>query len=147
MSYIHQLKVDGQSEMNADVEECKVLRCSVSIEETEVEDRELWFFDIFYWVCTTSTVVLGIPLACLIVHYEWYGGDSQKRSLVNRFMSNGVVTNIISSISILLLPGFLRFFGLIIRGCNSDPRYLNWLCPSGTKWALPMSQLSCSKCT
>ena len=107
------MKVNGQSKMNADVDECKVLRCSVSIGDTEVEDRELRFFDIFYWVCTTSTVVLGIPLACLIVHYEWYGGDPQKRSLVNRLMSNGVVTNIISSISILMLPGFLRFFVFI----------------------------------
>ena len=64
--------------------ECKVLRCSVAITDVEVGENELWLFDIFFWTCAVLVVVVGSPLACLIVHYEWYGGDAQKRSLVNR---------------------------------------------------------------
>ena len=74
-----------------------------------MKDPELQVFDILYWSCVSLVVLVGIPIHLVIVHYEWYGGDPQKRSLVNRFMSNGVVSNIVSSVSILMLSGFLRY--------------------------------------
>ena len=42
------------------------------------------------------TLIIGVPLGLVIVQYEWYGGDPQKRSLGNRFASWTLITNMLS---------------------------------------------------
>ena len=49
-----------------------------------------------------------MPLGVGIVQYEWYGGDTQKRSLGNRFASWGLITNVISFTTAGTFVGFLR---------------------------------------
>ena len=82
--------------------------CQVSVEYAYPTDSEIFKFDIFFWTCTTLTVVIGVPLGVGIVHYEWYGGDSQKRSLVNRFSSWGLITQLIAFTTVETFVGFLR---------------------------------------
>ena len=53
-------------------------------------------------------MIIGVPLGLGIVQYEWYGGDTQKRSLGNRFASWGLITNMVSFTTIQGFVGLLR---------------------------------------
>ena len=70
--------------------------------------EEIIQFDIFFWTCTVLTMIIGVPLGLGIVQYEWYGGDTQKRSLGNRFASWGLITNMVSFTTIQGFVGLLR---------------------------------------
>merc|ERR1711862_185956 len=54
-------------------------------------------------------LLVGVPITAGIVHYEWYGGDPQKRSLANRFLSNGAITISLAATAILTFVGLLRY--------------------------------------
>ena len=98
--------------MNLTFEECLTLKCSTAGAWDEgggeLRPDELQVFDVLYWVCLTLVVFVGCPLHWGIVHYEWYGGDPQKRSLVNRIISTATVVNIFIALSILATVGLLR---------------------------------------
>ena len=88
-------------------EPCLVEKCVVEIEDNITESQ--WFyFDILYWIWTAIIISIGIPLNCFIVHYEWFGGDPQKRSLVNRVLSSSVIANISAGISMHIFTAMIR---------------------------------------
>ena len=51
--------------------------------------------DLSMWGLCLVSLLLGLPLHLTLVHYEWYGGDSQKRSLGNRIISQCAIANLI----------------------------------------------------
>ena len=81
---------------------CLVLDCYVDVKDT-IQADDLTKFDVFYWICTSFVLLYGIPLTVGLVHYEKYGGDPQKRSLANRFVSNVCICDMISLIFMVAL--------------------------------------------
>ena len=51
--------------------------------------------DLSMWGLCLVSLLFGLPLHLTLVHYEWYGGDSQKRSLGNRIISQCAIANLI----------------------------------------------------
>ena len=49
-------------------------------------------FDAYFLISSAICWTLGTALWSGVLHYEWFGGDPQKRSLGNRLISNGVIT-------------------------------------------------------
>ena len=86
---------------------CLVEHCWVELEESLV-DSEIYYYDIRFWISTAILVLLGLPLNFAIIHHEWYGGDPQKRSLPNRFMSNAVICDMIASLAVHTFAALLR---------------------------------------
>ena len=64
--------------------------------------------DFAFWLSFVLVCLVGLPIQAAIVHYDWYGGDQQKRSLGNRIVSMGAISNLLSSISALIFPIFVR---------------------------------------
>ena len=69
---------------------------------------EIFHFDVFFWTCTALTTMIGVPFGFGIVQLEWYGGDTQKRSLGNRFVSWVLITNMLSFATALSFVGVIR---------------------------------------
>ena len=89
--------------MNATTYEyCEVLFCFAQSEEAISQD-ELWLFDIVFWSLSAVSLLLALLMGANIVHYEWFGGDPQKRSLANRFMSNVCICDMTSLIFMVAL--------------------------------------------
>ena len=76
---------------------CAFERCLVESENV-IEEQNLFLFDIYYWVSVNAVLLIGLPLNFCIVYYEWFGGDTQKRSLVNRLISNCIISSYISAL-------------------------------------------------
>ena len=66
------------------------------------------YMDLAFWLSFVMVCLVGLPIQAAIVHYDWYGGDQQKRSLGNRIVSMGTISNLLSSISALIFPIFVR---------------------------------------
>ena len=88
-------------------EPCLVEKCVVEIEDN-ISESQWFYFDILYWTWTAIIISVGIPMNCLIVHYEWFGGDPQKRSLVNRVISSSVIANMSAGISMHMFTAMIR---------------------------------------
>ena len=73
-----------------------------------LDDRDIFYFDIYYWTCVAVVLVIGTPINYGIVCYEWFGGDTQKRSLVNRFISNCIISSYMAALLSHLLCGMIR---------------------------------------
>ena len=54
-----------------------------------------FWVDLTMWAVSGVSLVLGLPLHLILVHYEWYGGDSQKRSLGNRIITQCAIANLL----------------------------------------------------
>ena len=52
------------------------------------------YIDLILWPSLVLVCLVGTPISLAVVHYDWYGGDPQKRSLGNRIISNGFLGNI-----------------------------------------------------
>ena len=94
-----------------EMDECLIETCRVNL--TRNWSREIPFstlrgFDIFYWTCDALIILLGIPLNIGIIHYEWFGGDSQKRSLSNRMMSSFIMANCVAGTIKHIFTGIVR---------------------------------------
>ena len=73
-----------------------------------LDPDHLFYYDIFFWFCVGMVLIFGLPMNSGIVYYEWFGGDSQKRSLVNRFISNGLICSYTGTICRLLSTALIR---------------------------------------
>ena len=82
-------------------------RCLVESENV-IDEQNLFLFDIYFWVSVVAVLLIGLPVNFGIVYYEWFGGDTQKRSLVNRFTSNAIISNCIAAVSMHALIGVIR---------------------------------------
>ena len=89
------------------VEPCIVEKCS-AIWTDEVTSFQLHFFDIAYWIWAIVILLLGIPMSFGIVHYEWFGGDPQKRSLTNRIISSYVIANTTAGVTMHIFTATIR---------------------------------------
>ena len=72
--------------------------CPYSVESCSVQSPEKTIsfgVDLSMWGLCLVSLLLGLPLHLTLVHYEWYGGDSQKRSLGNRIISQCAIANLI----------------------------------------------------
>ena len=87
---------------------CLTEICSVQIEGS-ISQSKLFFFDLYYWLSNLICIFIGLPLNAAIVCYEWYGCDPQKRSLVNRFTSNGLISGTLAAIASQIFTGLLRY--------------------------------------
>ena len=54
-----------------------------------------FWVDLTMWGVSGVSLALGLPLHPILVHYEWYGGDSQKRSLGNRIITQCAIANLL----------------------------------------------------
>ena len=68
-----------------------IVSCTV---ESSEESISFWV-DLTMWGVSGVSLVLGLPLHLILVHYEWYGGDSQKRSLGNRIITQCAIANLL----------------------------------------------------
>ena len=92
--------------------ECLVEKCQVNLTQhwsQEIPIQSLMIFDIFFWTCDALIIILGIPLNIGVVHYEWYGGDPQKRSLSNRMMSSFAIAQCTAGVTLHTFAGMMRF--------------------------------------
>ena len=87
---------------------CMIEKCLVKNISDHISLAELQDFDIAFWTLAVLMVVLGLPLNLGILYYEWYGGDPQKRSLVNRTISSLMIVNFIAGISFHIFTGIVR---------------------------------------
>ena len=95
-----------------EMDECLIETCRVNLTlnwSSEIPFSTLRGFDIFYWTCDSLIILLGIPLNLGIIHYEWFGGDSQKRSLSNRMMSSFAITQCTAGLILHTFAGMMRF--------------------------------------
>ena len=92
-------------------EPCLVETCVAKIED-KISEKQLFYFDILYWTWAAIIVLIGIPMNCLIVHYEWFGGDPQKRSLANRFVSSACIADMTCLVLLVALTGSIRYDSL-----------------------------------
>lgn len=89
---------------------CIVEKCLVNIgSSVTIPQHHQHFFDIFFWVNLSLIFAIGAPMSFSIVHYEWFGGDPQKRSLVNRFMSSLAMSSYTASLFIQACVGAIRY--------------------------------------
>ena len=86
---------------------CLVDHCWIRIEE-EIDPQVLKWFDVLYGIVTLLLLFVGLPVNLAVIHYERFGGDSQKRSLNNRFTSYAVVFGMIETINLQVFLGFVR---------------------------------------
>ena len=87
---------------------CLLEHCTIEIEET-FNQASLKYFDSLFWIMTIFLVTILLPLNLAIIHYERFGGDSQKRSLGNRFTSHALIFLVICSFSLQTFIGFVRW--------------------------------------
>ena len=102
--YQHQFQLEGMSE-------CLIEKCQVNVTQhwdQEIPNKSLAIFDIFFWTCDAVIIIFGIPVNIGIIHYEWYGGDPQKRSLSNRMMSSGVIAQCTAGVLLHTFSGMMR---------------------------------------
>ena len=92
-------------------EPCLIEECVVEIYD-KVSNTQLFYFDTLYWTWAVIIISIGIPMNCLIVHYEWFGGDPQKRSLSNRIISSSVIANLAAGISMHTFTAMIRYSDL-----------------------------------
>ena len=92
--------------------ECLVEKCQVNLTlhwSQEIPSQSLMIFDIFFWTCDALIFIFGIALNISVIHYEWYGGDPQKRSLSNRMMSSFAITQCTAGLILHTFAGMMRF--------------------------------------
>ena len=77
-----------------------IVHCVFHWVNPKVDPNLTAHFDRVLWVCTALAWTIGPLLIYGILHYEWFGGDPQKRSLGNRY---GVARNLHSCKKILLV--------------------------------------------
>ena len=81
--------------------------------EEELDENDflskLFYMDILIWTCLTLRLAFGNPLLLGIIHYEWFGGDPQKRSLSNRFASNAALAMVFMNTIHAPLTVLVRF--------------------------------------
>ena len=118
---------------------CFVEQCWIRIEEEDIDLNVLQNFDVFYWLMATFLLVFGLPLNLSIIHYERFGGDSQKRSLGNRFSSYAVAFSMAASFSLLSFVGLIRWMWIIYNTECKCPCLNNFFFPQGTT----LAQLNC----
>ena len=93
------------------MDECLIETCRVNLTRhwsTEIPASTLRGFDIFYWTCDVLIILLGIPLNIGIIHYEWFGGDPQKRSLSNRMTTSFIIANCVAGTIEHIYTGIVR---------------------------------------
>ena len=103
--YQHPFKLEGMSE-------CVIEKCQVNMTQQwgqEIPTKSLEIFDIFFWTCDALMIIFGIPVNIGVIHFEWYGGDPQKRSLSNRMMSSGVIAQCTAGVLLHTFVGMMRF--------------------------------------
>ena len=86
---------------------CFLERCLVRIED-HITDEQFFYLDIVYWAEALVMVLVGMPLNVGLVHWEIYGGDTQKRSLFNRLSSSSIISTISAGFSIHIFTGVVR---------------------------------------
>ena len=92
--------------------ECLIEKCQVNVTQHwsgEIPIQSLRIFDIFFWTFNALIIIFGIPLNIGIIHYEWYGGDPQKRSLSNRIISSSVIAQCTTGVLLQTFTGMMRF--------------------------------------
>ena len=113
---------------NQSFQQCLLEKCWADVDE-KISKNELYYFDIGFWISTTLLLAVGLPLNFGIIYHEWFGGDPQKRSLPNRFVSNAVLCDMLASLSIHTFTALLRsnknkiFLANIVTGKTSFFRY------------------------
>ena len=93
------------------MDRCLVEKCLVNLTKHwngEISIASVEIFEISYWIWTVLIIILGIPLCLGILHYEWFDGDPQKRSLINRMMSSFVISQCIAGLAMHLFTGIMR---------------------------------------
>ena len=93
------------------MEECVVEKCHVNLTRHwsgEIPTSSLMHYDIFYWTVNAIIILFGIPFNIGIIHYEWYGGDPQKRSLSNRMVTSGIIAQCTAGTTLITLTGIMR---------------------------------------
>ena len=66
------------------------------------------YVDLSLWTSLVLVCIIGVPINFAVAYYDWYGGDPQKRSLGNRIISVGSLTNILSTLLCFLLAMAIR---------------------------------------
>ena len=87
----------------------EVLSCFLNPSKL-VGTTDRFYHDIVNWTSLTITFTLVFALFAGIIHYEWYGEDSQKRSLGNRLVSHAALAAIFEN--------FWRHLGIILVRYN-----------------------------
>ena len=92
------------------MDQCLVERCQVNLTywSSNITATSLDAFDISYWTVAALMIVFGLPLNAAIIHYEWYDGDPQKRSLSNRMMSSFIFSTCTAGVIVHMFAGFMR---------------------------------------
>ena len=91
--------------------ECLIEKCQVNVTQhwsNEIPIQSLRIFDIFFWTCNALIIIFGIPLNVGIIHYEWFGGDPQKRSLSNRMTTSFIIANCVAGTIEHIFTGIVR---------------------------------------
>ena len=102
---------------------CFVHKCLADASGGEIGsllDHQMYFFDMFFWAGTAFILCFGAPVSFFIVQYEHYGGDPQKRSLVNRFVSSTVMSAYMGSLFIQACVGAIRYCILLQQNIPSQ---------------------------
>ena len=75
-----------------------VANCSLTVGQ---DWKNHWsvYHDVVMWVLGVACLTLGNGLTAGIVHYEWFGGDPQKRSLGNRLSSHVALSWMAASVT------------------------------------------------
>jgi len=73
----------------------------------QLDNSSLVWNDVILWTAFTLDTTLSNAMLLGIIHYEWYGGDPQKRSVGNRLISSAAIACLLESsfrqIAIVLL--------------------------------------------
>ena len=88
--YQFSLRTSTFNTMNATVPNCTTI-CNC------IEDDPLKaMIDPWLWTSWFITLTLGNSFLVALVHYEWFGGDPQKRSLQNQLVSEVTMAGLLS---------------------------------------------------
>ena len=106
--------------------ECLIEKCQVNVTQHwsgEIPIQSLRIFDIFFWTFNALIIIFGIPLNVGIIHYEWYGGDPQKRSLSNQIMSSFVIAQCMDGVLLQTFAGMMRFVFIDIKSLSNVNKF------------------------
>ena len=85
------------------------VKCILSVKPHDIDPSAIVIFDYMMWAATFAAWTLGSVLMFGIIHYERFGGDSQKRSLGNRLISSSAKCLVAFSFCLQLVIILFRY--------------------------------------
>ena len=85
-----------------------LIECIYNKKAPKYDPTTIADFDVYFLISSAICWTLGTALWSGVLHYEWFGGDPQKRSLSNRMVTSGIIAQCTAGTTLITLTGIMR---------------------------------------